>query len=65
MKGHSGIDLLVQSPDGSISAIRVYLVRNRLYALIASSEGELGQEVNGFFDSFEVYPSKIIPRSES
>ena len=62
IKEYSGIDALVQSPDGSVTAFRQYLVRNRIYVLVARSEGELNQEVDDFFDSFEVYPSKIIPR---
>ena len=62
IKEQSGIDALVQSPDGSVAAFRQYIVRNRIYGLVARSQGELGQEVDGFFDSFEVYPSKIIPR---
>ena len=62
IKGQSGIDWLVQSPDGSVTAFRLYIVRNRIYGLVARSQGELNQEVDDFFDSFEVYPSKIIPR---
>jgi hypothetical protein len=62
IRGYSGIDALVQSPDGTVTAFREYLVRNRIYALTATSVAELGQEVEDFFDSFEVYPSKIVPR---
>ena len=62
IKGHLGIDALVLNSDGSVSSSRLYFVRNRIYALDTTSLEELGQEVEDFFDSFEVYPSKITPR---
>lgn len=60
VKGYPGIELLIQHSDGSQGQYRGYVVRRRLYLIGARSYDELTTEASNFFDSFRVYPSRIV-----
>ena len=60
IEGYPGIELLVQHSDGSLGQYQGYLVKRRLYLIGARALDELTHEAINFFDSFRVYPSKII-----
>ncbi|MFM6001192.1 MAG: hypothetical protein ACKPKC_09505 [Dolichospermum sp.] len=60
IQDYPGIELLVQHSDGSQGQYQGYVVRRRLYLIGARTKGELTTEASNFFDSFRVYPSRII-----
>lgn len=60
IKGYPGIDLLIQHSDGTQGQYQGYVVRRRLYLLGARTAYELTTETTNFFDSFRVYPSRIV-----
>jgi hypothetical protein len=60
IEGYPGIELLVQHSDGSLGQYQGYVVKRRLYLIGARAKDELTTEATNFFDSFRVYPSKII-----
>lgn len=60
IEGYPGIELLIQHSDGSQGQYQGYVVRRRLYLLGARTSDELTTEAANFFDSFRVYPSRII-----
>ncbi|MBD2138482.1 hypothetical protein H6F32_12975 [Anabaena sp. FACHB-1237] len=60
VEGYPGIELLIQHSDGSQGQYQGYVVRRRLYLIGARSYDELTTEATYFFDSFRVYPSRIV-----
>lgn len=60
VEGYPGIELLIQHSDGSQGQYQGYVVRRRLYLIGARSYDELTTEATYFFNSFRVYPSKIV-----
>lgn len=60
IEGYPGIDLLIQHSDGTQGQYQGYVVRRRLYLLGARTADELTTETTNFFDSFRVYPSRIV-----
>lgn len=60
IQGYPGIELLVQHSDGSQGQYQAYVVRRRLYLIGARAKDELTTEAANFFESFRVYPSKIV-----
>ncbi len=60
VEGHPGIELFIQHSDGSQGQYQGYVVRRRLYLIAARSYDELTTEASNFFDSFRVYPSRIV-----
>ena len=60
IEGYPGIELLVQHSDGTQGQYQGYVVRRRLYLIGARTMNELTTEAANFFDSFRVYPSRII-----
>ncbi|MFM5890505.1 MAG: hypothetical protein ACKPFD_15045 [Dolichospermum sp.] len=60
IQDYPGIELLVQHSDGSQGQYQGYVVRRRLYLIGARTKGELTTEASNFFDSFRVYPSRIV-----
>ena len=60
IQGYPGIELLVQHSDGSQGQYQGYVVRRRLYLIGARTKDELTTEAANFFDSFRIYPSRII-----
>lgn len=60
IQGYPGIELLVQHSDGSQGQYQGYVVRRRLYLIGARTKDELTTEASNFFDSFRIYPSRII-----
>ena len=60
IEGYPGIELLVQHSDGSLGQYQGYVVKRRLYLIGARAKDELTTEATNFFDSFRVYPSKIV-----
>ncbi|MDB9521354.1 hypothetical protein PN480_05215 [Dolichospermum circinale CS-1225] len=60
IQGYPGIELLVQHSDGSQGQYQAYVVRGRLYLIGARAKDELTTEASNFFDSFRIYPSRII-----
>ncbi|MDM3860444.1 MAG: hypothetical protein PT118_11495 [Aphanizomenon gracile PMC644.10] len=60
LKGYPGVELLVQYADGTQGQYQGYLVRRRFYILGAITSNELNTEVANFFDSFRVYPTRIV-----
>ncbi len=58
--GYPGIELLIQHSDGSQGQYQGYVVRRRLYLLGARTTDELTTEAANFFDSFRVYPTRIV-----
>jgi hypothetical protein len=60
IKGYPGLELLIQHSDGTQGQYQGYIVRRRLYLLAARTSDELTTEVANFFDSFRIYPSRIV-----
>ncbi|OBQ18465.1 hypothetical protein [Anabaena sp. AL93] len=60
IEGYPGIELLVQHSDGSLGQYQGYVVKRRLYLIGARAKDELTTEAINFFDSFRVYPTKIV-----
>ena len=60
IEGYPGIELLIQHSDGSQGQYQGYVVRRRLYLLGARTTDELTTEATNFFDSFRVYPTRIV-----
>ncbi len=60
IQGYPGIELLIQHSDGTQGQYQGYVVRRRLYLLGARSSDELTTEAANFFDSFRVYPTRIV-----
>lgn len=60
IQGYPGIELLVQHSDGSQGQYQGYVVRGRLYLIGARAKDELTTEAANFFDSFRIYPNRII-----
>ncbi|MBD2626579.1 hypothetical protein [Trichormus variabilis] len=60
IEGYPGIELLIQHSDGTQGQYQGYIVRRRLYLLGARTSDELTTEAANFFDSFRVYPSRIV-----
>jgi hypothetical protein len=60
VEGYPGIELLIQHSDGSQGQYQGYVVRRRLYLLGARATDELTTEAANFFDSFRVYPTRIV-----
>ncbi|MEY2914414.1 MAG: hypothetical protein RLZZ184_3723, partial [Cyanobacteriota bacterium] len=60
IQGYPGIELLVQHSDGSQGQYQAYIVRRRLYLIGARTKDELTTEASNFFDSFRIYPSRIV-----
>jgi hypothetical protein len=60
VEGYPGIELLIQHSDGSQGQYQGYVVRGRLYLLGARATDELTTEAANFFDSFRVYPTRIV-----
>jgi hypothetical protein len=59
-KGYPGIELVVQHSDGTQGQYQGYVVRRRFYILGARTSNELTTEAANFFDSFRVYPTRIV-----
>jgi hypothetical protein len=60
IEGYPGIELLIQHSDGSRGQYQGYVVKRRLYLIGARTLDELTTEATNFFDSFRVYPSRIV-----
>ena len=60
IQGYPGIELLVEHSDGTKGQYQAYIVRRRLYLIGARAKDELTTEAANFFESFRVYPSKIV-----
>jgi hypothetical protein len=60
IEGYPGIELLIQHSDGTQGQYQGYVVRRRLYLLGARATDELTTEAANFFDSFRVYPTRIV-----
>jgi hypothetical protein len=60
IEGYPGIELLIKHSDGSQGQYQGYVVRRRLYLLGARATDELSIEAANFFDSFRVYPTRIV-----
>jgi hypothetical protein len=63
IEGYPGIELLIQHSDGTQGQYQGYVVRRRLYLIGARTFDELTTEATNFFDSFRIYPTRIV-RSE-
>lgn len=60
IEGYPGIELLIQHSDGSQGQYQGYVVRRRIYLIVARTSDELTTEAANFFNSFRVYPSRIF-----
>jgi hypothetical protein len=60
VEGYPGIELLIQHSDGTQGQYQGYVVKRRLYLLGARATDELTTEAANFFDSFRVYPTRIV-----
>jgi len=62
IQGYPGIEFLVEHSNGTRGQYYGYVVKERVYMLGAISFGELTTEATNFFDSFKIYPSRIIEK---
>ncbi|MBJ7295667.1 MAG: hypothetical protein JHC73_04950 [Dolichospermum sp.] len=60
IKGYPGIELVIQHSDGTQGQYQAYVVRRRMYMLGARTTDELTTEATNFFDSFNIYPTRIV-----